>query len=264
MEASLGYQDWVDEANSIGMNSPDTRLYINLENRDPDDGMSGIAYEKGYAFLRYIEEQTSRDSFDSFLKNYFNHFAFKTITTKDFIVYLKQNYLSKFPKANIDIDEWVYKPGIPKVAKAPVSQNFVKLEKWLSGFTSNYQEINTLPKSLSTQEWLFIIKNLPEKLSEDQFTMLNKQYAWASSGNSEIQSAWFKKALDSGYGKVLINDVDKFLCKVGRRKFLEPIYSSLLKHGMEKEANEIYKRARRGYHFVSVQSLDALLKYKTS
>ncbi len=264
MEARLGYQDLEDEVKRIGATSPDTRLYVNLENRDPDDGMSDVAYEKGYAFLRYIEEQTSRDSFDSFLKNYFNHFAFKTITTKEFISYLKDNYLGKFPKANINIDEWVYKPGIPAVSKAPVSKLFLKLDDWLAGYKSNSKNVTELPKTLSYQEWIYIIRNLPEKLTETQFNSLNKQYAWGVSGNAEIQAAWFEKAINAGYGKVLLEGIDKFLSKVGRRKFLEPLYSAMLSHGMEKEANDIYKKARKGYHFVSVKSIDALLKYKTS
>ena len=264
MEASLGYQDWMEELKKIGMTSPDTRLYINLEKRDPDDGMSDVAYEKGYAFLRYLEEKTNRDSFDTFLKNYFNHFAFKTITTKDFVSYLKDNYLVKFPQAKIDIDEWIYKPGVPNVSKAPVSILFVKLDEWLNSYKSNSKIVTELPKTLSYQEWIYIIRNLPEKLSESQFNSLNKQYGWASSGNTEIQAAWLEKSINAGFGKALLTDIDKFLVKVGRRKFLEPLYTGMLNHGMEKEANEIYKKARRGYHFVSVQTIDALLKYKTS
>ena len=40
----------------LGDTNPDNRLFLDLEGRDPDDGVSDIAYEKGYFFLYHIEE----------------------------------------------------------------------------------------------------------------------------------------------------------------------------------------------------------------
>lgn len=264
MEARLGYQDFVEEVKNLGDTSQDTRLHLSLENRDPDEGMSDIAYEKGYAFLRYIEEQTNRDSLDSFLKNYFNHFAFKTITTVQFLDYLKENYLNKFPGVKIDIDQWVYKPGIPAVNKAPVSTRFAKLDDWLKSYKEGKLKESDLPKSLSTHETIYFIRNLPDSITEVQFKAWNSQYQWAKAGNAEIKAAWFEKALNAGYGKYLLTDIERFLTSVGRRKFLEPIYTSMINHGLVKEANDIYNKARKSYHFVSVQTIDALLKYRAS
>ena len=264
MEARLGYQDFVEEVKYQGDTSLDTRLHLSLENRDPDEGMSDIAYEKGYAFLRYLEEQTSRDSLDRFLKNYFNHFAFKTITTEQFVKYLKDNYLSKFPKANVDVNEWVYKTGIPKVHRAPVSVKFAAIDEWLENYKNGKFKEADLPKSFSTHEWIYLIRNLPETISEKQFKEWESLYKWSKSGNAEIKAAWFEKAINAGYGKYLLADIERFLVSVGRRKYLEPIYTSMVEHRLVKEANEIYKKARPAYHFVSVQTIDALLKYRES
>ena len=38
----------------------DTHLKLDLSGRNPDVGMTAIAYDKGYFFLRTIEELTGR------------------------------------------------------------------------------------------------------------------------------------------------------------------------------------------------------------
>jgi hypothetical protein len=54
--------------------------------------------------------------------------------------------------------------------------------------------------------------------------------------------------------------LEEFLCSVGRRKFLKPLYSELLKtpEGRER-AKRIYAKARPGYHPIAQSTLDALI-----
>ncbi len=56
MVALLGRQDLQDEIASMSSARADTHLHVDLDGRDPDDGMTAIAYEKGYLFLRMLEE----------------------------------------------------------------------------------------------------------------------------------------------------------------------------------------------------------------
>ena len=53
----------------------------------------------------------------------------------------------------------------------------------------------------------------------------------------------------------------EFLTKVGRRKFLSPLYKALAATEKGKEfALEVYQKARPNYHFVSVNSIDEILR----
>jgi len=53
------------------------------------------------------------------------------------------------------------------------------------------------------------------------------------------------------------------LITVGRRKFLRPLYSELVKtpEGRDR-ALAIYKKARPGYHPIAVATLDAIVGWK--
>ena len=115
MQNVITNKELIDNVAEYGDTNPDTRLKVSLTGRNPDDGISMIPYVKGYAFLRVIENAVGRDKFDPFIKNYFDSHAFQSITTEDFVKYLNEN-LIKGDKAladKIQLDNWIYKPGIP-------------------------------------------------------------------------------------------------------------------------------------------------------
>ncbi|HNL30354.1 MAG TPA: leukotriene A4 hydrolase C-terminal domain-containing protein, partial [Saprospiraceae bacterium] len=88
-----------------------------------------------------------------------------------------------------------------------------------------------------------------------------KLYQWSKSGNNEIKAAWIEKATITGHGKAILDDTSAFLESVGRRKYLEPIYTALKTKGLGVEAKEIYAKARPLYHYVAVRTIDELLNF---
>src|SRR4051812_8601241 len=115
-----------DNMIEYGANNPATKLKVDTAGANPDNGLSDIPYEKGYAFLQTVENAVGREKFDVFLKNYFDAHAFQSITTEDFVKYFNEN-LIKGDKAladKIKLDEWVYKADIPSNIITPVSEDF--------------------------------------------------------------------------------------------------------------------------------------------
>src|SRR5690606_25429636 len=55
----------------------DQVLHVELEGRDPDDGMTAVPYDKGAAFLRRLEQVFGRERFDRFLDDWFRTHAFR-------------------------------------------------------------------------------------------------------------------------------------------------------------------------------------------
>ena len=53
MQRKLGQQDLFETLKELGDTNPDTRLKLSLEGRDPDDGVTDIAYEKGNNLMVY-------------------------------------------------------------------------------------------------------------------------------------------------------------------------------------------------------------------
>jgi leukotriene-A4 hydrolase len=263
MLASLNLQDLKDEVVSLTNANlvADTKLLLDLKGRNPDDGVTDIAYNKGYYFLRSIEEKYGRDKFDAFVKDYFSENSFKSIDTEGFRKYIKKYYLDKF-KITLDdgtFDAWIITEGLPKEIPQPSSTKFKKVDELLAGWNAERSLDKSLSKDWSTQEWLHFLKNLPQKLSQPQMKSVDDFGSLSASGNSEIIAAWSVIAIRNEYQK-MDQKIEDFLINTGRRKFLTPIYTELVKTEKGKQrAKAIYEKARPNYHFVAVNTFDKLL-----
>ena len=85
---NLAYADLVKTVEEMEQDSQgrlDTRLVLDLENRDPDEGVTDIAYEKGRFLLVMIERNIGRENWDLFLRSYFSRHSFGVVTTQGFL-----------------------------------------------------------------------------------------------------------------------------------------------------------------------------------
>ena len=261
MEAQLSVQDLQNTLKDFGEKSADTKLKLDLKGRDPDDGMNDIAYNKGYMFLRLMEETAGREKWDIFLKSWFTEHAFQSVNTEQFVDFLNDNLISKnkssFEKVNIN--DWIYGVGLPSNAPKIKVSRFDLVDVQIKLFAEKNKIEIEATKNWSTHEWLHFINNLPEKLSEKHLDELDAAFHFTGIKNCEIADAWYLLALKNNYKKVN-TEVEKFLCSVGRRKFLTPLYSEMMKsEDGKKLAIQIYPKARSSYHSVSQQTLDNLL-----
>ncbi|MEX2088191.1 MAG: M1 family metallopeptidase, partial [Bacteroidota bacterium] len=228
MLAQLSMQDLQATINELGATHPDTHLKLNLGGRDPDEGMTDIAYNKGYFFLRLIEEAVGREKWDAFLKSYFDAFAFGTMTTEGFISYLRENLIhgDKNLEEKIQIDRWVSGPGLPEGAPEVRSGEFGRVEEQLNAWKNGALAGKLATKDWTTHHWLHFLRNLPTTLSSEQMADLDKAFAFSRSGNSEILAAWFPHVITHSY-QPGYTALENFLMGVGRRKFLKPLYTKL-------------------------------------
>ena len=240
--------------------APDTRLNLKLNGRDPDDAFSSVPYTKGQLFLIYLENKFGRDKFDPFVKGYFDQFAFKSLTTAQFVTYLKANLIDKYPGVvSMDkVNEWIFEPGLPSDAPNPTSDAFDKVDAvtktWLNGEISAAQ----LPTAdWSVHEWLHFLNNLPRDLSIEKMTELDNQFNLTQSTNAERAFAWFMLAVGNGY-QPIYPALDEHLSGIGRRKLIVPLYKALIKNGKKDWAHDVYLKARPGYHPLAQGTVDDL------
>ena len=261
MLAVLGYQDLLETVVDLGDTSSATKLKLNLKDKDPDDGMSDIAYEKGYFFLQYLENILGRTSFDLFLNEYFKTYAFKTITTEEFLIFLNKKFPGKLDPSQID--EWIYKPGLPKTLNKPVSLRFDLVDQELSRFAEQSIKAEKLiTKNWSTHEWIRFIRKLPATLHMNKMIELDNAFSFTQSKNAEIQFAWFMQAIQHDYAKA-DDAIISFLSSIGRRKFVLPLYKALFSNSRTAQlAKDTYVKLKTGYHSVTQQSVDEVFSIK--
>lgn len=241
----------------------DTHLKLNLDGRDPDEGMTSIAYVKGALFLKTLEALAGREKFDPFLKSYFDTYEFQPVTTEMFVDYLNKNLLEP-NKLEFNTDDWIYGEGIPDNCIKVESDRFAKVDEKAALITSvtSAKELGINKTEWTTQEWMHFIRHIPDTADVSTLAMLDQEFNFSNSGNAEIQSEWYQLSLRKGYDK--INPfMEKFLITVGRRKYLQPIYEELAKteSGLA-FAKKIYAKARPNYHSVSSGTIDEILGWE--
>lgn len=263
MLASLNLQDLKDEIKSLNeINlAEDTKLLLDLEGRNPDDGVTDIAYNKGYFFLRSIEDKHGREKFDAFLKAYFTDNAFKAMDTKGFKAYIKNYYQQQFQIGLDDalFDSWITLTGLPSEVPTPDSKRFKQVDQLLTGWQAEKSLDKSAAATWSTHEWLHFLKNLPDELTPEQIKALDAFGKFTQSGNAEIITAWGVISIRNNY-QPMYPKIEDFLIHTGRRKFLSPLYNELIKTDEgKKRAKAIYDKARPNYHFVATNTFDKLL-----
>lgn len=259
MQEVLGFQALKE---SIGESGDDTKLKGNFAGRDPDEGMTDIAYEKGYFFLKTIERAAGREAFDKFLKGYFDQHAFKSVTTEEFVKYLESNLLAKNAGLSdkIGVSGWIYQTGLPSNIAPVNSGKFNAIDSLVARWKATNKTAGLKDRIKTTNELLYFIKALPENLSASQMALIDKELAITKSGNAEIQCAWYTLAVRHQY-KPAYARTEEFLVNVGRRKFLLPLYKEMAATPEGKAwAIQIYKKARPNYHSVSYNTIDQILK----
>lgn len=262
MLAILGKQDLDHTLEEFKDTPDDTKLKLSLEDRNPDDGMSDIAYEKGYFLLRTLEESLGRDQFDAFLNKHFSDNAFKTIDTETFLSNLKRDLLAGSDEkyAELMIDAWVYGAGMPDNCVTVESPLFSQVENEMTTWLGGGEAAAIDSADWTTHHWLHFLRKLPRDLEIAKLVELDKAFGFTSTGNSEIAAEWFVLSLSLGYEEVN-EEVEEFLINVGRRKFLVPIYRALIEADPTMErAKAIYSQARPNYHSVSTNTLDEMLQ----
>ena len=246
-----------------GMSPADQALKLPpLTERDPDEALSEVAYVKGAWFLQFLEQRFGREVFDPFLKGYFDHFAFQSITTRQFRDYLQANLIDKHPGTvtMADVDAWLYEPGIPAGAPVAESGKFSAVDAariaWSGSGTLPLPQVTA---SWNTQQWSRFLEGMGDTMKPEQLKQLDGAYHFSGTPNGEIAMRWYPLAIRSGY-KDAWPAAGEFIERVGRRKLIVPVYRELVKtpEGLA-FAKEVFAKARPGYHPITTATVEELI-----
>ncbi|MET0280698.1 MAG: M1 family metallopeptidase [Steroidobacteraceae bacterium] len=261
MLADLGWDDLqaaIKEAG--GLKGADTRLHGELGGRDPDIGMTDIAYEKGATFLRTIERAVGRERWDAYLRDYFDRHAFQPQTSARFLADLREHLVrgDAALEQQLDLDAWVYQPGLPANAVHVTAAAFKDVDAAAKAFAAR----GTLPvvAQWNSSERVRFLTQLPRRQSVRQLDALVKLLQLDSQRNSEVQFAWLRLAVRNRYAAA-VPQVEEFLTSQGRRKYVLPLFKDLMAQGAwgRPLAQRIYAEARPGYHSVTTASVDEVV-----
>ena len=229
-----------------------TALRTELAGVDPDEAFSAVPYEKGYLFLRALEESAGRPAFDALLRGWLGAHRFQSVTTDDFVAYLDAHAPGLL--ARVDAEAWLHHPGLPPSAPVARSERLAALEA-----TLGTQPDEAIAGQWSPTEWQLFLDGTPRPAPPERLAALDARYQLSQRANLEILVAWLVLCAESGYAPTLARTAE-VLGEVGRMKYLKPLYTALAK-GQETRAlaRSCFARWAGQYHPIARQVVGALL-----
>jgi hypothetical protein len=232
------------------------------EDLDPEEGQGTIAYHKGNLFLQYLENRFGRETFDRFITDYFDEFAFQVITTEDFVDFLDERLLSAHDGivTRAQVEKWMYEPGLPDDALLPSSANLERAAELAALWSRGEIESSDLPVSdWSPQATIHFINSLDADLPTEKLVEIDAALDLSQTKNAEIGRTWFIQVAQRQH-RPAYEHLAAHLQRFGRTRLVRPVYIALAENGADRDlANELFNHARGEYHPLTNASIERAL-----
>ena len=200
-ERVLGYEELLLDFDRVPVDRQG--LAPRLESGDADSVQGTIHYHKGQLFLEYLEQGFGRDKFDPFILEYFNHFAFQTLTTEVFLDYLDENLLQIHEGiiSRKQAEAWMYQPGLPDGAPVPSSTTLDSAAELAAAWAIGEATLDDVPVvEWSPQAMIHFINSMPVDLSHEKLAALDAGLGLSTTGMPRSRgpglSRWQNAALN--------------------------------------------------------------------
>jgi len=228
----------------------DQLLDTDLTDRDPDEAMTLVPYVKGALFLQTLEQTFGRARFDRFLRDYFDHFAFQSVTTAQAKQYIRDKLLNSATgrAAPVPVDEWLSEPGLPPSAPVVEARVLTSIQEAALRCAAGMPLPRQEAAGWDSHQWLYFLNELPADLTAAKMSQLDAEFGLSQSTNSEILARWLLMSVRNGY-HAADPRIEEFLTSVGRLKYIKPIYEALVATPDGRTvAADIYDKTKSFYH----------------
>ena len=262
MERVIGLETLRDDLATRG--PKEQWLAIDLRDRDPEEAFGSVADEKGRLFLTYLDAKFGRERFDAFLRGYFEHFSAKSVTSEQFVTYLQENLLDRFPGI-VTRDQamaWIGGPGIPPDAALPSAVDaFAEVDAVRTAWTGGQIAAKKLEsRAWVAQQWIYFLDDMPAELSTAQIAELDQTFGFARSANAEVVQRWLLLAIRHQYQPGFVR-LEQYLKTIGRGRLIAPLYVEMMKTPAgATQARRVYALARPRYHPSAAAAIDAIVR----
>ncbi len=239
----------------------DQVLYAQREGPALTAAQASVSSEKGRLFFGFLETRFGDERIDAFLHDYFDHFAGQTVGTQQFLAYLQQNLLDRFPGI-VTRDEvlvWVLDPGLPPdSAPPPAAFEAVDAARtaWLEGRVPAAKLATHEWRDL---EWRYFILHLPPSVSAAQLALLDKAFAFGKTHDTVLAGEWLRLAVAADYPPALVES-EQYVMTVGRADLILPIYTQWMKTPRGTVlAKRVYRLVHSGYDPEVTKAVEAVV-----
>lgn len=257
--AELTELAWADDRDRyethVNRSHPDTTI-LHREVDHPLAGFDLTGYLKGALFLRTLEDHTGRESFDAFLRRYFQAFRWRWVDDRAFAALFRESVQpSPTLEAQIRLDEWLYAPRLPSNVTAPESSAIrTRAQQNASAFNSGTPIGQLSPGSWTENETSIFLQLAAAKV---RTRMAEVDAALSLSTRDTPPLAWLVSTVVARYEPGMAA-VDRVLLRGAPYTWIAPLYDELRFTDADR-AHDLFERGRESYYPMLEQEIANML-----
>lgn len=253
LHEAIGFKDLEAALKRFEKQPELTRLRTHLAGVDPDEAFSVVPYEKGYLFLKTLEAAAGREAFAQMLKKWLADRRFGVATTDDFLAHFDAELPGVLAK--VDAPAWVDGPGLPKNHPVPKSSRLDAVMA-LGGRLPEASQV----AAWTPTEWQLFLDAFTRPAPLETLRALDERFALSKSKNPEVLVSFLTLACESGQGALWLAEVEGVVTRLGRMKYLRPLYKALAAHAPTKAAAKaLFEKLKGRYHLIAQHVLTGVL-----
>jgi len=257
MLAAYGRQKMLINVEQAGIEPQFTRLKTELTGADLHQGTSMVAYQKGYAFLRRLEEEVGRARFDRFVRRYIDKYQFRSIDTAEFLAFLR----AELPgiEEQVDLDTWVYGEGLPPDAPRFKSKMLAEVQGVLAAYRQGVKPTQDEVSGWDINQVSLFLQEIPLEISAEDCAYFERLFGLDRTANYFLLSEYYRRAILAGRREALPK-VEDYLQSVGRILLVLPVWRALAGADWSRPlARELLERYRPRLHPQTVLPVERVL-----
>ncbi len=252
-----GLMNMFEDMERFGMVSRKTCLKYSQQGINPDEVFSTIPYYKGQLFLLALEQSVGRENFDIFIQKYISTYPFESLTTEQFMSFLKQ----ELPEAikHVDVNQWLFAPGFPKNAPALRSALYDDVEKVLDAYKRG-----DLPARQQVAGWigeqvLLFLKSIKGGIPTEDCRNLEELFGLKKMNDARVLTAFYVISIRSGYQEVLPG-IEKIIANEGRYLLITRLFRTMLEVEWARGLTRpLYDKYRNRHHPITQAGIEQIL-----
>ena len=242
----------------VGMDSWQTCLKLTETIGEMDPSATSIPYYKGCFFLEECEAAVGRKRFDAFIQKYMASFQFQSLTTEAFLDFMKTELPEVFEK--VDVQTWIYKPGMPKTWHRPQSRLYDEVQKVLSEYQQGKRPTKEQVQHWQRHQFLSFLDGLPKKIPVEDCQYFESILELDKRNDGELFSFFYAICITSGY-QAILPSVERYLGTIGRMLYVFPVARAMLEADWSRDkVRPLFERVKSRHHQITVRGMEAMLK----
>jgi leukotriene-A4 hydrolase len=241
----------------FGMESGVTCLKTSSEGQNPSEILTFIPYVKGANFLLLLERAAGRKAFDDFIRGYIERFQFQSLTTEDFLAYLRK----QLPQAaqQVDIDAWVYQPGYPEDAPVPQSALYDEVAQAFDAYQQGVRPQKDQIGGWHRDQVFLFLNLLKPKIPVEDCRYFEDAFDIEKKDDPGLRSAFYEVAIPSGDQEIRPG-LEHLVEHIGRLLYLSPVFRAMSEAEWTRPfARSLFETYRERHHPITAAAIERIL-----